>query len=361
MTRGEGRRAVAAARRLPAPGQGRPDHLPRRRRAELALPPTSVGRGRRRPARRAAHRRPHPARRRACCAAAELLRVERLRDPQRRPLLVVVTDGRATAGRATRSTGRAGPRGCSPRPAPPRRRRLRVRPGPARPGRRASPRDLRRRPPCALDELRRRRRSPRAVRQRHRDEEGGLMPQGKPEHVPDDGLTTRQRRNRPLLVVHTGTMKGKSTAAFGLALRALEPGLADRGVPVRQERRSGRSARRRALRALGGCTSRPARAARSPGTRWARAGPGSSAAGHRARPRRRRRRGLGADQARPGRRDATGFYVLDEFTYPMKWGWVDVDEVVATLRGPARHPARRHHRPGRRTRRWSRPPTWSPR
>jgi cob(I)alamin adenosyltransferase len=25
------------------------------------------------------------------------------------------------------------------------------------------------------------------------------------------------------------------------------------------------------------------------------------------------------------------FYVLDEFTYPMKWGWVDVADVVATL------------------------------
>ena len=25
------------------------------------------------------------------------------------------------------------------------------------------------------------------------------------------------------------------------------------------------------------------------------------------------------------------FYVLDEFTYPLKWGWVDVDEVVDTL------------------------------
>ena len=36
------------------------------------------------------------------------------------------------------------------------------------------------------------------------------MPQGVPETVPDDGLTTRQRRNRPLLIVHTGPMKGKS-------------------------------------------------------------------------------------------------------------------------------------------------------
>ena len=42
------------------------------------------------------------------------------------------------------------------------------------------------------------------------------MPQGQPLTVPDDGLTTRQRRNRPLLVVHTGPGKGKSTAAFGL-------------------------------------------------------------------------------------------------------------------------------------------------
>ena len=26
-----------------------------------------------------------------------------------------------------------------------------------------------------------------------------------------------------------------------------------------------------------------------------------------------------------------GFYVLDEFTYPLHWGWIDVDEVVDTL------------------------------
>ena len=41
------------------------------------------------------------------------------------------------------------------------------------------------------------------------------MPKGQPVAVPADGLTTRQRRNRPLLMVHTGEMKGKSTAAFG--------------------------------------------------------------------------------------------------------------------------------------------------
>ena len=50
------------------------------------------------------------------------------------------------------------------------------------------------------------------------------MPQGKPAAVPDDGLTTRQRRRRALVVVHTGDMKGKSTAAFGLLLRMLGHG-----------------------------------------------------------------------------------------------------------------------------------------
>src|SRR4051794_17431862 len=50
------------------------------------------------------------------------------------------------------------------------------------------------------------------------------MPQGQVSVVPDDGLTTRQRRNRPLLVVHTGEMKGKSTAAFGMAMRAWNQG-----------------------------------------------------------------------------------------------------------------------------------------
>ncbi|MFN3339464.1 MAG: cob(I)yrinic acid a,c-diamide adenosyltransferase, partial [Dietzia sp.] len=32
-------------------------------------------------------------------------------------------------------------------------------------------------------------------------------------------------------------------------------------------------------------------------------------------------------------------YLLDEFTYPMKWGWVDVDDVVETL---VARPGRQH-------------------
>src|SRR4051812_50204962 len=50
------------------------------------------------------------------------------------------------------------------------------------------------------------------------------MPQSQPDVIPADGLTTRQRRNRPLIMVHTGDGKGKSTAAFGLALRGWNQG-----------------------------------------------------------------------------------------------------------------------------------------
>ncbi|MEV4189167.1 magnesium chelatase, partial [Streptosporangium canum] len=40
--------------------------------------------------------------------AAEVLRVERLRDPARRPLVVLVTDGRATSGTVEESHRAAG-------------------------------------------------------------------------------------------------------------------------------------------------------------------------------------------------------------------------------------------------------------
>lgn len=36
--------------------------------------------------------------------------------------------------------------------------------------------------------------------------------------------TTRELRNRPILAVHTGDGKGKTTAAMGMALRAWAQG-----------------------------------------------------------------------------------------------------------------------------------------
>jgi cob(I)alamin adenosyltransferase len=156
------------------------------------------------------------------------------------------------------------------------------------------------------------------------------MPQGQPSSVPDDGLTTRQRRNRPLVVVHTGEMKGKSTAAFGLALRAWNQGWP---VGVFQFVKSAKwkVGEESALRALGRVHEQTGEGA--PVT-WHKMGEGWSWI---------QRPGTEEDHAADARegweqvkRDlAAGtyrFYVLDEFTYPMKWGWVDVDDVVHTLR-----------------------------
>jgi len=152
------------------------------------------------------------------------------------------------------------------------------------------------------------------------------MPQGQPTSVPDDGLTTRQRRNRALLVVHTGEMKGKSTAAFGLALRAWTQGWSI-GVFQFVKSAKWKVGEEHALRTLG--------ATGEGGTvAWHKMGEGWSWI---------QRPGTEADHAADARegweqikRDLAAetyrFYVLDEFTYPMKWGWVDVDDVVATLR-----------------------------
>jgi cob(I)alamin adenosyltransferase len=151
------------------------------------------------------------------------------------------------------------------------------------------------------------------------------MPQGRPASVPDDGLTTRQRRNRPLVIVHTGTGKGKSTAAFGLALRGWNQGWPI-GVFQFVKSAKWRIGEERALRVLGDS---------GEGGRvdWHKMGEGWSWI---------QRPGTEEDHAadaREGweqiRRDLAaetyGLYVLDEFTYPMKWGWVDVDDVVETL------------------------------
>jgi cob(I)alamin adenosyltransferase len=155
------------------------------------------------------------------------------------------------------------------------------------------------------------------------------MPQGRPSQVPSDGLTTRQRRNRPLLIVHTGEMKGKSTAAFGLALRAWNQGWP---IAVFQFVKSARwkVGEETALLALGEVHSRTGQGAP---VEWHKMGAGWSWS---------RKHGTETDHAeaaREGWQEITRrlaeerhtLYVLDEFTYPMAWGWVDVDEVVSTL------------------------------
>jgi cob(I)alamin adenosyltransferase len=155
------------------------------------------------------------------------------------------------------------------------------------------------------------------------------VPQGKPETVPVDGLTTRQRRNRPLLIVHTGEMKGKSTAAFGLALRAWHQGWSI-GVFQFVKSAKWKVGEEAAFRALGKVHEQTGEGGP---VEWHKMGEGWSWT---------RKHGTDDDHAAAAREgwqeiarrlaaEQHGMYVLDEFTYPMHWGWVDVNEVVATL------------------------------
>ncbi|MFL0171766.1 cob(I)yrinic acid a,c-diamide adenosyltransferase [Mycobacterium sp. SMC-13] len=155
------------------------------------------------------------------------------------------------------------------------------------------------------------------------------MPQGQPLVVPNDGLTTRARRNAPILAVHTGPGKGKSTAAFGMALRAWNQGF---DVAVFQFVKSAKwkVGEEAAFQTLGRLHDE--QGIGGP-VQWHKMGSGWSWT---------RRQGSDEDHAAAAvegwaeisRRLAAeqhDFYVLDEFTYPLKWGWLDIDEVVWTL------------------------------
>jgi len=125
-------------------------------------------------------------------------------------------------------------------------------------------------------------------------------------------------RDRPLLIVNTGEGKGKSTAAFGIVLRAWARGYR---VGVYQFLKSGKwkVGEKAAALALGGIV-------------WETMGDGWTWTS--------RDLEESADLAREGwaevrRRIAEETYdllVLDEFTYPLTFGWVPVDEVVEVLR-----------------------------
>ncbi|MTD13066.1 cob(I)yrinic acid a,c-diamide adenosyltransferase [Nakamurella sp. YIM 132087] len=158
------------------------------------------------------------------------------------------------------------------------------------------------------------------------------MPQGIPDVVPADGLTTRQRRNRPLLMVHTGDGKGKSTAAFGLALRGWNQGWS---VGVFQFVKSAkwRIGEQTALESLDALHRADATGRTGGPIEWHKMGSGWSWT---------RRDGAETDHAAEAaegwaeikRRLVQGrhrLYVLDEFTYPIAWGWVDIADVVHTL------------------------------
>ena len=163
------------------------------------------------------------------------------------------------------------------------------------------------------------------------------MPKGVPTTVPDDGLTTRERRNRPLIMVHTGPGKGKSTAAFGLAMRGWNQGFSI-GVFQFVKSAKWRIGEQTVLERLGRLHEETGEGGP---VAWHKMGSGWSWS---------RKAGTEEDHAadaaegwqeikRALAEERHDLYVLDEFTYPMKWGWVDVDDVVTTL---VERPGRQH-------------------
>ncbi len=141
-------------------------------------------------------------------------------------------------------------------------------------------------------------------------------------HTPDDQGSAepkrRKPRDRPLFIVVTGHGKGKSTSAFGMLLRSWARGYR---CGVVQFVKSGKwkVGEQKAAEALGGI-------------HWERMGDGWSWIS--------KDLEESADLARAGWdgvRDAIGearyeFLLLDEITYPINWGWIDLEDVLATLR-----------------------------
>jgi cob(I)alamin adenosyltransferase len=128
----------------------------------------------------------------------------------------------------------------------------------------------------------------------------------------------RKPRDKPLLIVVTGHGKGKSTSAFGMLLRSWSRGYR---CGVYQFVKSGKwkVGEAKAAAALGGID-------------WEKMGDGWSWLS--------KDLDESADLARAGWQhvkqviadERYEFLLLDEITYPLKWGWIDVGEFVTTLR-----------------------------
>ncbi|HEY1119689.1 MAG TPA: cob(I)yrinic acid a,c-diamide adenosyltransferase [Acidimicrobiales bacterium] len=125
------------------------------------------------------------------------------------------------------------------------------------------------------------------------------------------------RRADSLVLVNTGNGKGKSTAAFGTMIRSVARGWP---VAVVQFLKSGK------------WNTGEEKVARELGVEWFAIGEGFTWDSD----------DLGKDEAvaREAWRQAASLLaagshrlvVLDEITYPVNWGWLDLDEVVAAIR-----------------------------
>ncbi len=133
---------------------------------------------------------------------------------------------------------------------------------------------------------------------------------------PTEHETPELRRADSLVLVNTGNGKGKSTAAFGTMIRSVA-----RGWPVAVVQ----------FLKSGNWNTGEEKVARDLGVEWFAIGEGFTWDSE----------DLTKDEAvaREAWRQAASLLadgsrrlvVLDEITYPMNWGWIDTDEVVAAI------------------------------
>ena len=149
------------------------------------------------------------------------------------------------------------------------------------------------------------------------------MPSRTPNDIPtEDPRPTALRRAPSLVLVHTGDGKGKTSSAMGVVVRAVAR---DWSVGVVQFLKSGtwKTGEEKVGRQLG--------------VDWWAIGEGFTWDSE----------DLSEDQAVAAQAwaharglieaGAHELVVLDEITYPMNWGWISTDEVVATIAGRPEH------------------------
>ena len=144
----------------------------------------------------------------------------------------------------------------------------------------------------------------------------------------DTDDTTRARRRQPRLIVNTGHGKGKSSSAFGTGLRGWAQGWSI-GVFQFLKSEKWRTGERAAYEAL---AAHHAATGEGGPIEWHTMGAGwtwlrSTADVDQAEL---ARQGW-AEVARRLAAETHDLYILDEFTYALARGWVDLDEVLATL------------------------------
>jgi len=138
-----------------------------------------------------------------------------------------------------------------------------------------------------------------------------------PSQPPTDAPPTGTRRQSSLVLVNTGDGKGKSTAAFGTAMRAVARGWK---VGVVQFLKSG------------DWSVGEEKTGRRLGIDWWALGDGFTWDSEDMEESEAVAREAWRQASERMASDEYQLMVLDEITYPINWGWIEIDEVLAAIR-----------------------------